>query len=210
MTLRTGVSWPGLSSSPRAYGFRSVPPTTFSARSSPGMLGDRWLTMWVLLAAALWYAKAEMLDAEADPTFDELEDIRNRYSAIEIVRDTEHIKRDLSRVLDLAQHGDLDTEETTFLFMRMHDFDDNNMLDGLELIQAFAHLLEHNNETRTEKKLVAMVDNLFTIDTNQDGFVSFPEWLSYIRSVSAKDKQSTEGEDRGYRQEEATHPHQEQ
>lgn len=174
------------------------------------MLGDRWLTMWVLLAAALWLADAEILDVEGDPTFDELEDIRDRYSAVKIVRDTEHIKRDLSRVLDLAEHGELDTEETTFLFMRMHDFDDNNVLDGQELMQAFGHLLEHNNETWSEKKLVAMVDNLLTVDSNQDGFVSFPEWLSYIRSATSKDEQSAEDGGRGYRQEPAAHPHQDQ
>lgn len=93
--------------------------------------------------------------------------------------------------------------------MRMHDFDDNNVLDGQELIQAFAHLLEHNNETWTEKKLIAMVDNLLTVDTNEDGFVSFSEWLTYIRKASSKDERSAEGDGRIYRQE-ATHPHQEQ
>ncbi|KAL1414685.1 hypothetical protein MTO96_000807 [Rhipicephalus appendiculatus] len=100
------------------------------------MLGERWLTAWVLLAAALWprYAAIpEEDDAGSDqgvPSFEEIEDLRSRYSAVQISRDSEHIKRDLSRVLLFAKEGNLDTEETTFYFMRMHDYDDNNQLDG--------------------------------------------------------------------------------
>ncbi|KAH6928786.1 hypothetical protein HPB50_019507 [Hyalomma asiaticum] len=162
------------------------------------MLGDRWLTAWVLLAAALWpryVAIPEEGNSGSDQgalTFDELEKLRSRYSAVQISRDSEHIKRDLSRVLLFAQQGDLDTEETTFYFMRMHDYDENNHLDGLELMQAFDHLLEHNNETSTETKLVAMVDNLLTVDANNDGLVSFPEWLTYIRSASPKEDRHSE------------------
>ncbi|XP_037577718.1 cell growth regulator with EF hand domain protein 1-like isoform X2 [Dermacentor silvarum] len=163
------------------------------------MLGERWLTAWVLLAAALWPRYAAIPEEgdsgpiQEGPTFEELEDLRSRYSAVQISRDSEHIKRDLSRVLALAQQGDLDTEETTFYFMRMHDYDDNNQLDGLELLQAFDHLLEHNNETSTETKLVAMVDNLLTVDVNDDGLVSFPEWLSYIRNVKSTENNENGG-----------------
>ncbi|KAK8761526.1 hypothetical protein V5799_027205 [Amblyomma americanum] len=71
----------------------------------------------------------------------------------------------------------------------MHDYDDNNNLDGLELMKAFDHLLEHNNETSTEKKLVAMADNLLTVDADDDGFVSFPEWLSFIRDAKPKERE---------------------
>ncbi|XP_037519609.1 multiple coagulation factor deficiency protein 2 homolog [Rhipicephalus sanguineus] len=162
------------------------------------MLGERWLTAWVLLAAALWprYAAIpEEDDARSDqegPTFEEIEDLRTRYSAVQISRDSEHIKRDLSRVLLFAREGNLDTEETTFYFMRMHDYDDNNQLDGLELMQAFDHLLEHNNETSTEAKLVAMVDNLMAVDANNDGLVSFPEWLAFIRTTNPKEHENIE------------------
>nr|XP_037280172.1 uncharacterized protein LOC119173461 [Rhipicephalus microplus] len=162
------------------------------------MLGERWLTAWVLLAAALWprYAAIpEVDDAGVDqgaPSFQEIEDLRSRYSAVQISRDSEHIKRDLSRVLLFAKEGNLDTEETTFYFMRMHDYDDNNQLDGLELMQAFDHLLDHNNETSTETKLVAMVDNLMAVDANDDGFVSFPEWLAFIRTANPKGQENSE------------------
>ncbi|KAH7947018.1 hypothetical protein HPB52_007415 [Rhipicephalus sanguineus] len=133
------------------------------------MLGERWLTAWVLLAAALWprYAAIpEEDDARSDqegPTFEEIEDLRTRYSAVQISRDSE-----------------------------MHDYDDNNQLDGLELMQAFDHLLEHNNETSTEAKLVAMVDNLMAVDANNDGLVSFPEWLAFIRTTNPKEHENIE------------------
>lgn len=175
------------------------------------MLGDRWLTAWVLLAAVLWpryVAIPEEGGSGSDQgalTFDELEKLRSRYSAVQISRDSEHIKRDLSRVLLFAQQGDLDTEETTFYFMRMHDYDENNHLDGLELMQAFDHLLEHSNETSTETKLVAMVDNLLTVDANNDGLVSFPEWLTYIRNASPKENRHSED---GASVEKHSHAHQ--
>ncbi|XP_065297284.1 cell growth regulator with EF hand domain protein 1-like isoform X2 [Dermacentor albipictus] len=181
---------------------------------TPAMLGERWLTAWVLLAAALWPRYAAIPEdsdpgnVQEGPTFEELEDLRSRYSAVQISRDSEHIKRDLSRVLVLAQQGDLDTEETTFYFMRMHDYDDNNQLDGLELMQAFDHLLEHNNETSSEAKLVAMVDNLLTVDVNDDGLVSFPEWLSYIRNVKSKENNENGGGVASH--ESAKHSHSEQ
>lgn len=163
------------------------------------MLAERWLTVWAVLAAAVWPSVSTLWPGAAipepnnedDPVLDELEDLRTRYSAVEISRDSEHIKKDLSRVLDLAQQGDLDTEETTFYFMRMHDYDDNNHLDGIELMQAFDHLLEHNNETSSAQKLVAMADNLLAVDADDDGFVSFPEWLSFIRNAKPKKREST-------------------
>lgn len=139
----------------------------------------------------LWVAAvlAETCASEQTPhsVSPDVRDLRSRYSASAIVRDLEHIKKDLSKVLHLAQVGELNTEETTFYFMRMHDFDDNNMLDGLEMMQAFEHLMEHNNQTFDGKALEGMVDNLLTVDTNQDGFVSYPEWMTYVQNVNKEE-----------------------
>ncbi|KAG0414581.1 hypothetical protein HPB47_008277 [Ixodes persulcatus] len=134
------------------------------------------LITWLTPADGVRSLQDEQLSAD-------LADLRSKYSAAEIVRDTDHIRRDLSRVLHLAQLGELETEETTFYFMRMHDYDDNDKLDGLEMMQAFGHLMEHNNETADETKLLGMVDSLLSVDVNLDGFVSYPEWISYVRSA---------------------------
>lgn len=67
--------------------------------------------------------------------------------------------------------------------MRMHDFDDNNLLDGLEMMRAFNHAHEGKEENGQEHveppldTLVQLVDDSMKHDTNQDGFLSFAEWV---------------------------------
>ncbi|XP_064473565.1 multiple coagulation factor deficiency protein 2 homolog [Ornithodoros turicata] len=144
----------------------------------------------------LWVAVRFLDDVTCEqtphPVSADLQALRDRYSAHAISRDLEHIKHDLSKVLHLAEVGDLNTEETTFYFMRMHDFDDNNQLDGLEMMQAFEHLMEHNNQTFDDHTVEGMVDNLLTVDGNQDGFVSYPEWINYIKTTTHEQGKKTE------------------
>uniref|UniRef100_A0A224YB52 Kazal/vWf domain containing protein n=1 Tax=Rhipicephalus zambeziensis TaxID=60191 RepID=A0A224YB52_9ACAR len=71
-------------------------------------------------------------------------------------------------------------EQVTFYFFHMHDFDDNHLLDGIELASAMQHSIEHFIEPsklahQSFDSVIMIVDGLLTLDKNNDGFVSYPE-----------------------------------
>lgn len=96
------------------------------------------------------------------------------------MRDVDHIKEDLANLVDIRNAGEMTEEQVTFYFFRMHDFDDNTMLDGIELTSAMQHSLEHFVDPshlgpESFESVILMVDGLLMLDTNNDGFVSYPE-----------------------------------
>lgn len=93
-----------------------------------------------------------------------------------------HLKEDLKTITDLQLEGKLTEDETVFYFFRMHDFDDNNKLDGWELLAAMKHMSDHgHNKDNAEtgiSETVAAVDALMMFDKNEDGFLEYAELRS--------------------------------
>ncbi|XP_065297292.1 solute carrier family 22 member 6-B-like isoform X4 [Dermacentor albipictus] len=105
---------------------------------------------------------------------------RERWDATDVVRDVEHIKEDLAALVDLKNTGELTEEEITFYFFRMHDFDGNTMLDGIELLSAMQHTFDHGFAPaglgqQSFDDMIKLVDGALMLDANNDGFVSYPE-----------------------------------
>uniref|UniRef100_A0A6M2D9X7 Putative kazal/vwf domain protein n=1 Tax=Rhipicephalus microplus TaxID=6941 RepID=A0A6M2D9X7_RHIMP len=104
---------------------------------------------------------------------------RQRWDATDVIRDVEHIKEDLATLVDMQSTGQMTDEEITFYFFRMHDFDDNTMLDGIEFLSAMQHTIDHGFAPGVEPKslddIIRLVDGAFALDTNNDGFISYPE-----------------------------------
>nr|XP_037280169.1 multiple coagulation factor deficiency protein 2 homolog [Rhipicephalus microplus] len=105
---------------------------------------------------------------------------REKWDATELIRDADHIKEDLANLVDIRDAGEMTEEQVTFYFFRMHDFDDNSMLDGIELTSAMQHSMEHFLDSsqlgpQSFDNLIMIVDGLLTFDTNNDGFLSYPE-----------------------------------
>jgi len=76
-------------------------------------------------------------------------------------------------------------EELQFHYFKMHDADNNNKLDGLELVASLQHW--HDEETvhaeappqLAEWKLAEMVDmSLLDVDTDKDGYISWVEMVT--------------------------------
>ncbi|XP_076333907.1 longistatin-like isoform X2 [Tachypleus tridentatus] len=106
------------------------------------------------------------------------EDVRRKWDAEEIIRDLDHIKEDLNNILELHESGAISPNDSLFYFFRMHDFDDNKMLDGIELIVAVRHSFEHSNQPEDEMPLVEVVqivDSFFKYDEDKNGFLTYPE-----------------------------------
>lgn len=69
-----------------------------------------------------------------------------------------------------------------YSYYSAHDYDKNTMLDGLELMSAFAHNMDNYADTETKisnlENYTDLVDQiLYDDDTNYDGFLSYTEYV---------------------------------
>jgi hypothetical protein len=58
---------------------------------------------------------------------------------------TDHVLEHLEGVINKPK-DEMTIEEQNFYYFKLHDYDGNNKLDGLELVSAFAHNDEHKDE----------------------------------------------------------------
>lgn len=113
-----------------------------------------------------------------------IEKFDKRYNSKEIEHDLHHIREDLKNLIELEDAGSITGEQLIFYAIRMHDFDNNNELDGLEIMQMIHHQHEVEGAVReakegpNEEEIINSVDRFLKRDLNLDGFVSFPEWIT--------------------------------
>lgn len=100
-------------------------------------------------------------------------------------------------------------EELEFHYFQLHDFDKNQHLDGLEILQAIRHTLNHHSEEEEHEETdmedankandefeyyIELIDRVLQEDdTDQDGFLSYPEYVAGRKrenEQSAKDLES--------------------
>ena len=137
----------------------------------------------------------------------------------------EEEKAHLSEELE-ERFGDMDVENMTeeerdFHYFRLHDFDQNNLLDGLEVFKALVHEHEHGSEEGGEDggrepkqnfdDIVEMIDKVSTVcgskgdlymksafqvleqdDANKDGFLSYSEFAAGRRRAFAETGKNSE------------------
>lgn len=117
------------------------------------------------------------------------------------VQDRAHIQEHLSEVLGPNQDmSKMSEEELQFHYFKLHDNDDNNKLDGLELIKSLIHW--HVEESKhlaqqgqqpptphgttklfTDQELSNMIDPILQMDDrNRDGFIDYPEFVAAQKS----------------------------
>lgn len=93
-------------------------------------------------------------------------------------------------------------EELEFHYFNIHDFDNNQQLDGLEMLQAMRHTIEHDDHVDEEEPdnadyllyhtefdyFIELVDKVLEEDDiDNDGFLSYAEYVNAKRSID-KDK----------------------
>ncbi|XP_064473566.1 multiple coagulation factor deficiency protein 2 homolog [Ornithodoros turicata] len=134
-------------------------------------------TLCVAVCVVTFLCPLTCLADEADSAA--AEQIKAKYGAKNFVRDMEHLKEDLAKITELQMEGKLTDEEMIFYFFRMHDFDDNNMLDGLELLAAMRHTETHSGmPSPSLEDLVAATDAMLELDKDKDGFLNYFELRS--------------------------------
>ncbi|XP_021003839.1 multiple coagulation factor deficiency protein 2 homolog [Parasteatoda tepidariorum] len=137
----------------------------------------RSLVILMLLSLVLSHVRPDFPGAISP----ELQELRKRWGAADIIRDLDHIKSDVQRISKLQDTGEISTNEALFYFLRMHDFDDNKKLDGHELMAAMGHALEHSSDSKMEfPEKEAVVDSFFAYDDDNDGMISYPELRKHL------------------------------
>ncbi|RXG59746.1 Multiple coagulation factor deficiency protein 2-like protein [Armadillidium vulgare] len=104
-----------------------------------------------------------------------------------IKEEREHIKDHLEVPLDTSGMSE---EELQFHYFKMHDADNNNRLDGQELIKSLFHWHDSSNHDAkngqappqpkifTDDELTNMIDPIMDQDDrNRDGYIDYPEFV---------------------------------
>ena len=89
-------------------------------------------------------------------------------------------------------------EEQNFYYFKLHDTNNDNQLDGLEVVAAFDHVHQEENNSTTvtdqppphherlaDEELIRLVDDIFKEeDLDRDGYISYEEFKRAIEGNS--------------------------
>lgn len=115
-----------------------------------------------------------------------------------IQHEKQHIAEHMDVPIDTSKMSE---QELQFHYFKMHDSDNNNKLDGCELIKSLIHWHEesknqdqptHQDKIFSNDELSALIDPILTSDDhNRDGFIDYPE---FVRAQHKAAQQGTEQE----------------
>jgi len=113
------------------------------------------------------------------------------------VNDQEHLKEHLKEQIDVTKMSEADQQ---FYYFKVHDSDNNNKLDGIELSNAMAHYHDEeqgeSKEEYTETELGSMVDQILDEDDlNKDGYIDYPEFIQSQQRDEADDTKQEKQEE---------------
>ncbi|XP_050293665.1 multiple coagulation factor deficiency protein 2 homolog isoform X2 [Anthonomus grandis grandis] len=105
------------------------------------------------------------------------------FSQENMAHEKEHIQEHLEMPIDTSKMTD---QELQFHYFKMHDADNNNKLDGCELIKSLIHWHEQGSKEKQEieekifkdDELVNLIDPILNVDDgNKDGYIDYPEFI---------------------------------
>jgi len=116
-------------------------------------------------------------------------DTRKQEFTEHLSHDKEHIEEDLTGMhVHHKDVSEMTDEEKSFFYFKIHDTDNNDFLDGLEMIKAAIH--RHGNlELQDELMHVTSVVDEFLdfADINQDGYLNYAE---YVRAMNTSQQEN--------------------
>lgn len=127
------------------------------------------------------------------------------------IHEAEHLREDLGAWAKNKELSEMTEDEKNFYYFKVHDADNNDFLDGLEMLQAATHRAGHIHKIDRDEELLKMEDelnrivgkyysiNLFFIfkinfftdviddflsfaDLNHDGYLNYPEYAKAINT----------------------------
>ncbi|NP_001161617.1 NSCDNSF-like protein precursor [Saccoglossus kowalevskii] len=96
------------------------------------------------------------------------------------IHDQKHIMEHLEGQINKPE-SEMTDEELQFHYFKMHDYDNNNKLDGIELVSAMTHYHKEDEgddaPPLSEAEMEEMIDQILQEDDgNKDGYIDFPEF----------------------------------
>ncbi|KAL9894786.1 uncharacterized protein ACN427_007535 isoform 1-T3 [Glossina fuscipes fuscipes] len=123
-------------------------------------------------------------------------------NAANIQQEREHIQEHLQVPIDTSKMSEA---ELQFHYFKMHDSDNNNKLDGCELIKSLIHWHEQGNKDAhahdpeqprveekifTDEELVVLIDPILQMDdTSRDGYIDYPEFIKAQQKAQQNQQQ---------------------
>ncbi|KAK4871916.1 hypothetical protein RN001_016040 [Aquatica leii] len=109
-----------------------------------------------------------------------------------IAKEKEHIAEHLDVPIDTSKMSD---QELQFHYFKMHDADNNNKLDGCELVKSLLHWHDQGSKSGQnhieekifqDEELVTLIDPILNMDDgNRDGFIDYPEFVRAQQKAAA-------------------------
>lgn len=112
----------------------------------------------------------------------------------ESAHDASHIKEHLKDVVDKPKE-EMSEEELEFHYFKLHDYDKNNKLDGVEIVKAITHFHadeghEETDQQRQERKVFSddELSNIVDLvlqedDLDKDGYIEYVEFVTAQRKA---------------------------
>jgi Ca2+-binding EF-hand superfamily protein len=107
-----------------------------------------------------------------------------------------HIRHDLEGQINKPKEQ-MTPEEQNFYYFKLHDTNNDNSLDGLEVVAAFDHVHQENLDNSTtgqapphherlpDDELIRLVDDILKEeDLDRDGYISYQEFKRAIEGHS--------------------------
>ncbi|XP_020627722.1 multiple coagulation factor deficiency protein 2 homolog [Orbicella faveolata] len=99
-----------------------------------------------------------------------------------VTHDRDHIKEHLKDEIDLTE-DQMSDEDLMFHYFRLHDYDGNRKLDGLEIMHALSHYQNESGvtdkESTSEEENAKTVDQILSMDDlDSDGYIDYPEYVA--------------------------------
>ncbi|XP_061727203.1 regulator of nonsense transcripts 1 isoform X3 [Cydia pomonella] len=108
-------------------------------------------------------------------------------NAANIQHEREHIQEHMDVPIDTSKMSE---QELQFHYFKMHDADNNNKLDGCELIKSLIHWHDGHEEKVThmdDTELSLLIDMMMmNIDKNLDGFIDYPEYKKALTEPAGR------------------------
>ncbi|KAJ8941138.1 hypothetical protein NQ318_004257 [Aromia moschata] len=105
-------------------------------------------------------------------------------NAANAAQEAEHIAEHMEVPIDTSK---MTEQELQFHYFKMHDADNNNKLDGCELIKSLIHWHEQGSKEKQgtveekvfkDEELVNLIDPILNVDDyNKDGYIDYPEFI---------------------------------
>uniref|UniRef100_G1P1V9 Multiple coagulation factor deficiency 2, ER cargo receptor complex subunit n=1 Tax=Myotis lucifugus TaxID=59463 RepID=G1P1V9_MYOLU len=101
------------------------------------------------------------------------------------VHDQEHIMEHLEGVINKPE-AEMSPQELQLHYFKMHDYDGNNLLDGLELSTAITHVHKEGGSEQeplmSEEELINLIDGVLRDDDkNNDGYIDYAEFAKSLQ-----------------------------